>query len=75
MNSQDGYKSRIPDWIVIAALLLLILVKGWFAYTIVGDNGQPSWDYRPISDVPASSSYAIYPPLPYPQHVMGEKGE
>jgi hypothetical protein len=37
--------------------------------------GQPTWDYRPILDVPAESPYAVYQRLPYPQHVRGAKGE
>ena len=42
---------------------------------MVGDQGQPTWDYRPILDVPAESPYAVYQPLPYPQHILGAEGE
>jgi len=51
------------------------LAKGFFSFLLVGDRGQPTWDYRPVRDVPAQSPYAIYEPLPYPQHVKGQRGE
>lgn len=62
-------------WIVIIGLLILILAKGMLAYFVVGDLGQPTWDYRPVPDVPGQSPYAVYAPQPYPQHVRGDKGE
>ena len=62
-------------WLVIILLLLLILFKGALSFFIVGDRGQPDWDFRPVRDVPGESPYAIYEPLPYPQHVKGAKGE
>jgi len=41
----------------------------------VGDLGQPTWNYRPVKDVPGESPYAVYQAQPYPQHVKGAKGE
>ena len=75
MDSQEEKKRRLPAWFIITSLLMLILAKGLFAFFVVGDRGQPTWDYRPVNDLPASSPYAFYEPLPYPQHVRGEKGE
>jgi hypothetical protein len=75
MNSSQQYKSGFPAWLVIVLLLAIILGKGVFSFLVVGDQGQPTWDYRPASDVPAASPYGVYDPLPYPQHVRGEKGE
>jgi hypothetical protein len=75
MAEHEEHKGRFPDRLIIALLLLIILAKGIFSFLVVGDRGQPSWEYQPVSDLPASSPYAIYEPLPYPQHVMGEKGE
>jgi hypothetical protein len=66
--------SSMVTWIIIIALVLLVLLKGAFAYLLIGDRGQPGWDYRPVPDVPGESPYAIYQPLPYPQHVRGERG-
>jgi hypothetical protein len=68
-------ESALRTWLWIAALLGIILFKGFYSFFVVSDMGQPTWSYRPIQDVPASSPYAVYPPLPYPQHVRGAKGE
>lgn len=68
-------ESHFKTWLIILFLLALILGKGFFSFFVVGDRGQPSWDYRPVKDVPGESPYAVYRVLPYPQHVRGEKGE
>lgn len=75
MKQEQKHKWSIPGWLIIVLLVLLILAKGIYSYIVVGDRGQPTWDYRPVSDVPASSPDAVYDPLPYPQHVEGEKGD
>ena len=67
--------SVLKTYIVILAMVALILFKGALAFLMVGDQGQPTWDYRPILDVPAESPYAVYRPLPYPQHILGAGGE
>lgn len=69
------FESARKTWVIVALLLALIVGKGLFAFWVVGDLGQPTWDYRPVPDVPGESPYAIYRALPYPQHVMGDKGE
>jgi hypothetical protein len=71
----DTHASALKTYIVIVAMVALILFKGALAFVMVGDQGQPTWDYRPILDVPAESPYAVYQPLPYPQHVLGAQGE
>ncbi|MFH0995282.1 MAG: hypothetical protein V1844_07270 [Pseudomonadota bacterium] len=68
-------RSERATWIMILMLLLFILAKGLFAYLVVGDKGQPGWDYRPVPDVPGESPYAIYEPFPHSQHVRGRMGE
>ena len=55
--------------------MLLVFAQGAFSYLVVGDLGQPDWEYRQVKDVPGESPYAIYEPLPYPQHIRGQKGE
>ncbi len=75
MDAAREHQSARRTWIVIIALLILILVKGMFTYFVVGDLGQPGWDYRPVADVPGESPYAVYPPQAHPQHVRGDKGE
>lgn len=56
-------------------MLAVILGKGLFSFSIVGDRGQPDWAYRPVPDVPGQSAYAVYPLQPFPQHVRGAMGE
>jgi hypothetical protein len=59
----------------IAFMLAIILGKGFFSFFVVSDMGQPTWSYRPVADVPASSAYANYELLPNPQHIRGRMGE
>ncbi len=68
-------ESAAKTWIVVCLLVLFVVAKGLYAFFMIGDRGQPTWDYRPVVDVPAKSPYAIYEKLPYPQHVRGAKGE
>jgi len=73
---ETGHKaSTLVTWGVILLCVLLILIQGLFAFSVVGDRGQPDWDYRPVKDVPGESPYAMYEKLPYPQHVKGTEGE
>jgi hypothetical protein len=74
-NHHIEHGSALKSWLVIFSLLALILGKGFFSFFVVSDLGQPSWDYRPILDVPAESPYAVYQLLPHPQHVRGAQGE
>lgn len=66
--------SRARTWLLVAAMLGIVFFQGWLAYTLIGDRGMPGWDYRPITDVYGESIYAMYPPVPYPQHVRGPQG-
>lgn len=74
-NHHIQHATSLKSWLVIFSLLALILGKGFFAFFVVSDLGQPDWDYRPIPDVPAESPYATYQLLPHPQHVRGARGE
>jgi hypothetical protein len=69
------HKAKIPDWLIIFLLLAIILGKGLFSFIVVGDLGQPTWDYRPVADVPGESHYAVYDVLPHPQNLKGTQGE
>jgi len=75
MEHSNHKESSLVSWVIIFLLLALILGKGLFSFLVVGDLGQPTWDYRPIKDVPAESPYAVYELVPYPQHVKGAEGE
>ena len=75
MSHSTTKESTWITWIAIVLLLAWILGKGFFSFFVVGDLGQPTWNYRPIKDVPGESPYAVYQVQPYPQHVKGAKGE
>jgi hypothetical protein len=75
MSHSTTKDSTWITWVVIVLLLAWILGKGFFSFFVVGDLGQPTWNYRPIKDVPGESPYAVYQVQPYPQHVKGIKGE
>ncbi len=75
MSHSTTKESTWITWIAIVLLLVWILGKGFFSFFVVGDLGQPTWNYRPIKDVPGESPYAVYQAQPYPQHVKGTKGE
>lgn len=72
-NNAHGSARRTYIWIFV--MMGIIVFKGLLAFFVVSDMGQPTWAYRPVQDVPASSPYATYQLLPHPQHVRGEKGE
>ena len=75
MNHPSSKGSALRVYIWIAVLLGIILAKGLFTFSVVSDQGQPTWDYRPVPDVPAQSPYARYALLPSSQHVRGAGGE
>jgi hypothetical protein len=78
MEHTEHKTSAALTWLLILGMVGWVIFKGWLAFTVIGDLGQPNWDYRPIRDVPGESAYATgnpYHPLPYPQHVQGELGK
>ena len=78
METPEHDTSAALTWLLILCMVGWVIFKGWLAFTVIGDLGQPDWDYRPIPDVPGESAYAIsnpYHPLPYPQHVLGAQGK
>jgi hypothetical protein len=72
---KNSEESVLSTWIFIFTLVLWFLLFSFFAYKFVGDQGQPTWSYGTVKDVPAESPNAVYSKLPYPQHVKGAKGE
>jgi hypothetical protein len=75
MNHSQSHESIVRTVVWIAVMLSIILFKGFFAFFVVSDMGQPTWAYRPVNDLPAASAYARYQLLPNPQHIRGDKGE
>jgi hypothetical protein len=62
-------------WVFVFILALLFAIQSFVAYKVIGDAGPPPWSYGVVRDVPGESPHAMYPPVPYPQHVKGAKGE
>lgn len=75
MENNHPIQSKRRTWIWLAFMVAIILSKGFLAFFVVSDMGPPTWSYRPVQDLPASSPYANYPPLPFPQHIRGGQGE
>jgi hypothetical protein len=78
MEQTEHNTSAAMTWLLILGMVGWVIFKGWLAFTVIGDLGQPDWDNRPIKDVPGESAYAIsnpYHALPYGQHVQGELGK
>lgn len=75
MEQSVSHESALRTYVWIAIMLAVILFKGFLAFFVVSDMGQPTWAFRPVADLPASSDYAVYRLLPTPQHVRGAKGE
>ena len=75
MAHPEPHESIRITWLAVGFLLVWILAKWFFSFTVVGDLGQPTWNYRPVRDVPGDSPYAIYRLVPHPQHIRGDKGE
>lgn len=75
MEQPTHKATSFVSWLIIVLILAIIVGKGLFSFLVVGDLGQPTWDYRPVKDVPAESPYAIYELVPHPQHVKGAEGE
>lgn len=78
MDNHAHQASFAKSLFLILLMVGIVFFKGWFAYTVIGDLGQPDWDYRPIADVYGESAYAYnnpYHPLPYPQHVRAPQGQ
>ena len=77
MEHPEHQTSAFKTWLLVLFFVAIVLFQGWLAFTVIGDLGQPDWDYRPIKDVPGESPYAIadpYHPLPYAQHVLKAQG-
>ena len=70
--------SAVKTWFLVLLMVGWVAFKGWLAYTVIGNLGQPDWDFRPIPDVPGESIYTVsepYHPLPSSQHVRGQQGK
>jgi hypothetical protein len=75
LEKTTSKESVLATWIFIVILALYFLIHSLFTFVLVGDQGQPSWGFNIVKDVPGESPEAMYKKLPYPQHVKGKEGE
>jgi len=78
MTAHKHATSRLKTCLLVISCVVIVVFQGWLAFSVIGDLGQPDWDYRPVKDVPGESAYTLiepYHPLPFPQHVFGRQGE
>jgi len=73
MKDNHGNESLLKTWGFIGIMLVFILFKATLAFFVISDMCQPTWDYRTVRDVPASSPYAVYPMVL--QHIRGKNGQ
>ena len=52
MENPEHEGSAAKTWFVVFLLLLIVGFQGALSYYMIGDRGQPDWDYRPVPDVP-----------------------
>jgi hypothetical protein len=50
--------SRLKDWLVPIAIAALFLVWGLLIFFLVGNKGQPPWDFGAVEDIPGQSPYS-----------------
>lgn len=78
MEQHDHPTSTVKTWTIVFLMIGWVFFKGWLAFFVIGDLGQPNWDYRPIKDVPSESAYTVTKPyhaLPFGQHILDEQGQ
>lgn len=74
MNPLKMKESIVHTGLWIVAMIAIVLTVGYFAFTVVSDKGQPTWDLRPVKSIPSQSPYASYPEHPLGhQHIDGRE--
>ena len=48
----------IKDWLIPIAIAVLFLVWGLLIFFMVGNKGQPPWDFGVVEDIPGQSPYS-----------------
>lgn len=49
---------NIKDWLVPIAIAALFLLWGLLIFFMVGNKGQPPWDFGVVEDIPGQSPYS-----------------
>lgn len=56
--AEQKENSTLKDWLVPIAIALLFLVWGLVIFFMVGNKGQPPWDFGVVEDIPGQSPYS-----------------
>jgi hypothetical protein len=56
--SSDVRISRWKGLAIVLAMAFLFLVWGIFIFFMVGDKGQPGWNFGVVKDTPGESAYS-----------------
>ena len=56
--SEQKDSSTLKDWLVPIAIAGLFLVWGLLIFFMVGNKGQPPWDFGVVEDIPGQSPYS-----------------
>ena len=56
--SEQKDSSTLKDWLVPIAIAVLFLVWGLLIFFMVGNKGQPPWDFGVVDDIPGQSPYS-----------------
>lgn len=75
MEELEHKMSVVRSWINISLMILFIFGMGLFSFFIVGDRGQPGWQYGTVRDVPGQSPDAVYKRQLQRQHIRGGEEE
>ncbi len=56
--AEQEEKSTIRDWLIPIAIAVLFFLWGLLIFFMVGNKGQPSWNFGVVEDIPGQSPYS-----------------
>jgi len=56
--AEQKENSTLKDWLVPIAIAVLFLLWGLVIFFMVGNKGQPPWDFGAVEDIPGQSPYS-----------------
>ncbi len=56
--AEQEEKSAIRDWLIPIAIAVLFFLWGLLIFFMVGNKGQPSWNFGVVEDIPGQSPYS-----------------
>jgi hypothetical protein len=57
-SGPDARNSQWRAWILVVAMAFLFLAWGIFIFFMVGDKGNPGWNFGVVKDTPGESVYS-----------------